>query len=73
MYERETGFFYGALYVSYGLNVAVFIAVFAGLEWFGPEDLNVYVEIGIISMVMLLLVPLIFQWSRRLWMVLFGS
>ena len=72
-YEREVGFFFGAMYVSYGINAAVFIALFLGLELFGPEDLNVFVEIGIISGTMIALVPITFQWSRKLWMVLFGK
>ncbi len=71
-FEREPGFFYGAMYVSYAFSVAIFItSVFILYFAFGDPSLMVYViSISILS---LLFYPLTFRYSRILYMYGFGG
>ncbi|MFT5820475.1 MAG: hypothetical protein ACI8ZM_001717 [Crocinitomix sp.] len=69
-FEKEPGFFYGAMYVSYGLAIAVSVATgVAILVLFPSASYKVYIAailIGIIG-----LMPLTFRLSRVIWMNLF--
>ncbi|MCR9063018.1 MAG: DUF983 domain-containing protein [Cytophagales bacterium] len=67
-YEREAGFFYGAMYVSYMLNIALFVN--AVLIWYlFVEDLVDWrIYIGAYVLITILLVPLIYRFSRSIWL-----
>lgn len=71
--EMETGFYYGALYVSYGLTVA--FCVFTFLIWFFTVGISTNEKImwwlGINAVLLLLIQPPIMRWSRTLWMYMF--
>ncbi len=69
-YEMESGFWYGGMYVSYAINVAILIggALFTELFF---EDLGVWEEAGLISGVMILLIPITFYFSRLVWINFF--
>lgn len=46
-YEREPGFYYGAMYVSYALGVALFVTVWTTCNlWF--DWLTVWSQIGLV-------------------------
>jgi uncharacterized protein (DUF983 family) len=68
-YERETGFYFGAMYVSYGLNIAIgvglFILMVLILDTTAIEFLFVFLG------VVLALFPWIFRKSRLIWINLF--
>lgn len=68
-YERELGFFQGAMYVSYALQVALFVVVYAADAFFFQMNLNLLVAIIISSIIILF--PITFRWSRLLWMNFF--
>lgn len=69
-FERETGFFYGAMYVSYALNVAFGVALYIAMHVFtGAVDLFWYV-IGFILLT-LLFFPLFMRLSRVIWLCFF--
>lgn len=70
-YEREPGFFFGAMYVSYAFSVAIFVAVGLALSLIGDFSLLTYL-IAIIVVVLLLL-PLLFRFSRILFLYWFGG
>jgi len=76
--QPEPGFYFGAAYVSYGLTVALWVAVFVALETFGAigliefsffDDIATFLITGII--VLLLLTPPIYRLSRSIWGVMF--
>ena len=71
-YEMEPGFWYGAMYVSYGISV--FIAM---LVWFIINTLNkyldIFVQISIISLSLIILFPVVYFFSRLIWINLFVS
>jgi uncharacterized protein (DUF983 family) len=68
-YEREPGFFYGALYVSYAFMSGIFIIWFvADLLWIHMDS----VKLAMVVMVsMLLLFPVVYRSARILWLNFF--
>jgi len=68
-FDKEPGFFYGALYVSYALTSGIFIVAYLLQVMF----LNWPITKFAIAMVSLLLLtfPLIARWSRVLWLNFF--
>ena len=71
-FEKEIGFFYGAMFISYALNVAVIVSVFVAVYvLLGNPDLWIYIT-AILIMAFLLL-PLNFRYARALMLYLFGG
>lgn len=70
-FEREPGFFFGAMYISYAFSVAIFITVGVILSFIGDYPLHYYL-IGV-SAVIILLFPFMFRYSRILFLHFFGG
>tara|TARA_R110000868_G_scaffold112_5_gene1147 strand:+ start:17784 stop:18233 length:450 start_codon:yes stop_codon:yes gene_type:complete len=70
-YQIEPSFFYGAMYVSYGLNVATGIAAFIVSYLLIGSSLKV-AFIAIIASIILLF-PFILRWSRNIYINMFVS
>ena len=70
-YQIEPSFFYGAMYVSYGLNVAIGIAAFI----ISYVLLNSSLKVAFISIIasLLVLFPLVLRWSRNIYINMFVS
>jgi len=67
VFEREPGYFMGAMYVSYPLAVAVLTALFFLGRALWPEVNGIWLIVG--SCVLLLpAVPVIYRYSRVIWM-----
>lgn len=71
-FQREPGFFYGAMYISYAMVVALVIVSGFTLYFFlGDPGLMIY---GITITVLILgLLPIIFRYSRTLYLYWFGG
>lgn len=70
-YQIEPSFFYGAMYVSYALNVAVGIAAFiVSFVFFGVSIEQSFIAIVI---TLILLFPFILRLSRNLYINMFIS
>ena len=70
-YQIEPSFFYGAMYVSYGLNVAIGIAVFIisfVLFGFGLKVAFIAIITSLIG-----LFPFVLRWSRNIYINIFVS
>jgi hypothetical protein len=68
-YQPEPGFYYGAMYVSYALTVAIFVAVVViGNLFFDPGIWEIVISL---SIVLLLVMPLVFRLSRSIWAHMF--
>ncbi len=70
-YQIEPSFFYGAMYVSYGLNVMIMIAVFL-VAFFGFHA-KVGVTFIAIIVALILLFPFVMRLSRNIYINLFVS
>jgi len=66
-FEREPGFFLGAMYVSYGLAVVIYLTLLglAALALRGRPQLVVF---GAALLMLLPFVPFLFRYSRLIWL-----
>jgi uncharacterized protein (DUF983 family) len=70
-YEKESGFFYGAMYVSYMFNIALFvIATVAYYLFFEERVYWLWYILGYVA-VTFLLFPLLYRLSRSIWLQAF--
>lgn len=70
-YEREPGFFIGAMYVNYAFSVAIIVAAGITLNVF--DIYNIYTFLLTVVGAILLLLPFLFRYSRILFLHLFGG
>ena len=71
-YAREPRFFDGAMYVSYALNVGLFlVSAFIIYQFFEPDSPDVYLVAIILEVI--LLFPLLFRFSRIFYLYAFGG
>ena len=70
-YQLEPSFFYGAMYVSYAINVAIMVAVWVGSEILYNGDVNIWWLVLISIVVGLILTPINFRWARLIWINIF--
>ena len=70
-YQIEPSFFYGAMYVSYGLNVAIGIGTFL-LSYLVFETSLKTAFIAII-IALLILFPFVLRWARNIYINMFVS
>ena len=70
-YKIEPSFFYGSMYVSYGVGIAFAVAAFVISYFFiGTNKLSAFLTI-VITLIVLL--PIILRLSRNIWINLFMS
>lgn len=70
-FESEPGFFWGAMYFSYAINVA--IAVITGIIFFYLNpDPDLWLMVGTVFGIVVLFLPFIFRFSRLLMMYIFA-
>ncbi|MBC7606396.1 MAG: DUF983 domain-containing protein [Burkholderiales bacterium] len=70
-YQIEPSFFYGAMYVSYGLNVAIGIAAF--IISFLVLHLSLKISFVVIIASIIILFPLVLRWARNIYINMFVS
>lgn len=74
-FEKEVGFWYGAMYVSYALGIAIFVAFWIAtnvlLPIAFPEGYSVFLQIGIVITGIVLLAPVNWFLSRLIWINFF--
>ncbi|GAB2966556.1 hypothetical protein GCM10027048_41370 [Hymenobacter coalescens] len=71
-YEPEPGFYYGAMYISFGFAVAIF-TVAGVLLYYLAGDPPLWVYITTVAVATLVTLPLVFRYSRGLMLYLFGG
>ncbi len=71
-FELEPGFYTGAMYVSYAFSVAIFVIV--GFSIFILlNDPEIYIYVLTILFTLIVLFPILFRYSRVLYLHLFGG
>jgi len=65
-YMPEPGFYYGAMYVSYGLGVAIFVAIWASCNWFF-SNVGVWTQITLVLIALIGLGPYLYALSKIIW------
>ena len=71
-YTRETGFWYGAMYVSYAVSVGIFVALWLGTSVLAP-NMGVFMQMGVVIAGILVLAPYNYWFSRLMWINFFVS
>jgi hypothetical protein len=69
-FEPEPGFYFGAMFISYGINTALFITSWIALLFIYP-NYSLSLLLGILVAVVLLSLPFSFRLSRSIWLALF--
>jgi hypothetical protein len=69
-FDPEPGFYFGSMFVSYGINTALFLISWGALLFIYP-DYTLSLLLGILTAVVILSLPLSFRWSRAIWLALF--
>jgi Protein of unknown function (DUF983) len=70
--EQEPGYYYGAMYVSFAFNVAIFLVSLFILSRF-VEEITVAMMLGVVIGVVVGFLPIIFRLSRAIWIHIFIS
>jgi len=68
---QEPAFYFGAMYFSYAIQVAVFVAVYLLLRFTINPSEETYLLWMFVALLVIL--PLNFRWSRVAWINLFAS
>ncbi|WP_026236408.1 DUF983 domain-containing protein [Pontibacter roseus] len=69
-FEPEPGYYYGAMYVSFGFNVGIFLIALVILYQF-VEEVTMAMMIGLVAVVVVAFLPIIFRLSRAIWINIF--
>lgn len=69
-FVQEPSFYFGAMYFSYAIQVAVFVFVYLVLRFTIDPDTWTYVAWMIVGSIAI--TPLNFRWSRAAWLSLFA-
>ncbi|HIP31443.1 MAG TPA: DUF983 domain-containing protein [Crocinitomicaceae bacterium] len=65
-YSKEPGFYYGAMYVSYALTVALFVTMWTSFNLFF-DNVSVGLQIFLIITATILLTPYLYALSKIIW------
>ena len=69
-FEPEPGFYFGSMFVSYGINTALFLISWVALLFIYP-DYTLTLLLGMLTAVVIISLPLSFRLSRSIWLALF--
>ena len=71
-YEPEVGFYWGAMYISYGFST-VLVAIVGVLPYFLAYDPDVWVYVLAVAGTVLIFTPLMFRYARAVMLYAFGG
>ena len=70
-FEPEPGFYYGAMYVNYAFSVALFL-IMGTIIFYTLDNPDIWVYATIIFSIVILITPLLFRYSRIIYLHVFG-
>jgi uncharacterized protein (DUF983 family) len=69
LFQKEEGYFLGAMYVSYGLATGILIPLYLLAAWLLPTRDSILVAV-VATLAYVPFIPLVFRYSRLLWIYL---
>ena len=69
-FEPEPGYYYGAMYVSFGFSTAIFLGIFFALQLL-VDEITFGMIFGLVVAITIGLLPINFRVSRALWINIF--
>ncbi len=67
-FQIETGFYYGAMYMSYAFTIAIIVAIFVAMIVLDIFTINLFLILDFITLALVL--PYVFRLSRASWIAL---
>lgn len=71
-FTPEPGFYFGAMYVSYGITVGMAVAIMVSNNVFN-WDLSIFNKVLLIGASIFFSIPILFRISRSIWINIFVS
>ncbi|SFQ73080.1 DUF983 domain-containing protein [Hymenobacter arizonensis] len=71
-FEPEVGFYWGAMYISYGFSTVI-VAIVGVMLYFLANDPEVWVYVVAVAAAVLLFTPLMFRYARAVMLYAFGG
>ncbi|WP_310397119.1 DUF983 domain-containing protein [Hymenobacter sp.] len=71
-FEPEVGFYWGAMYISYGFSTVI-VALVGVLLYFLGHDPEVWVYVSAVAAAVLVFTPLMFRYARAVMLYAFGG
>lgn len=69
-FEPEPGYYFGAMFISYSINTALFISVWVALYLF-KEDYSLTLLLSLLGVSAIVFLPFIYRVSRSIWIAIF--
>lgn len=69
-YEKEPGFYYGAMYVAYALGVATFVTFWVSMNLFF-SSISIGIQITVVIAAIVVLSPWLYTLSKIIWANMF--
>lgn len=69
-YEPEPGFYFGAMFISYAFNTALFVLIWL-LYFYLTENFSIGIFLAIMGISAIIFLPLFYRWSRSIWISIF--
>ena len=69
-FEPEPGYYFGAMFISYGINTALFISVWVAL-YLIKEDYSLTLLLTLLGVAAIVFLPFIYRISRSIWIAIF--
>ncbi|WP_339874467.1 DUF983 domain-containing protein [uncultured Algoriphagus sp.] len=71
-FEPEPGYYFGAMFVSYAINTALFITAWVALTILKP-DYSLSLLLSLLGVAAIVFLPFIYRISRSIWIAIFIS
>jgi len=71
-FEPEVGFYWGAMYISYGFSTGI-VAIVGFLVYYLGHDPDVWVYVVAVATAVLVFTPLMFRYARAVMLYAFGG
>jgi uncharacterized protein (DUF983 family) len=72
-FQQEPGFYFGAMYVSYAINVLIMMLIWGITYMTFPDDYSIWLHVLAAASGGLIFTPWTFRWSRLVWIGFFIS
>jgi len=69
-FEPEPGYYFGAMFISYAINTALFISVWVSLALL-RDDYSLTLLLIILGVAAIVFLPFIYRISRSIWIAIF--
>ncbi len=70
-FEPEPGYYFGGMYVSYAINVAIMVALWVGTDLLFKGGIDIWLLVLLSIVAGISLTPITFRWSRLIWINIF--